>query len=116
MIKIIIYLFSIVLFLYSDINQIIVNIKSVDKKKLFLNYPNYNPFIIKETNKTVKMRDVILVLNAIFNNSANINGKWVRKGDFIYDFRVLKIEKDRVLLVKGKNIFWLSYSKSKVFK
>jgi len=101
-----------------NINQIVKKIKKLNTKKVFLSFPHYNPFYFdKNVTKIVLKRDNIkLVLNAIFNKSANINGKWVRVGEFIYGYKVIKIYLDRVLLKYKNRFLWLTYNSNKVLK
>ncbi len=78
----------------------------VDKKV----YIKYDPFYggklyrpsFKETKQLIKKRNNNLTLSSIFDKKAFINSKWYKENDKIYDYTIIKINKDSVFL-KNKN-------------
>ena len=56
-----------------------------------------------DKNKTIlKPKDETFDLTAIVNNSAYINGKWVKKGENIGSYKLMDIMDDSVYLKDGK--------------
>ncbi len=110
-----ILIFFIITFSFSDVSNVIFKIKQIENtKKTFLKYPFYNIFINKKTNNT---QTVITSTNlpqikiyAIFNNKVNINGRWKSIGDYISDYKILKIYPNYVLLYKNNKITILKFS------
>ncbi len=58
------------------------------------------PAPILEANATVIIPQ--FVLKAIFDGKALINDKWLKIGDSVNDYKIAKIEKNRVILISGK--------------
>ena len=112
------------IFLYADISDVLLKIKDIENhKKIFLKYPDYNIFTskvykIKPKQSIIQIHKplVKLILNAIFNNSAKINGKWVKKGENILGFKVIKILHNRVILQKENKKVVLRVKYKKVLK
>jgi adenine-specific DNA methylase len=67
--------------------------------------------------KVIKAKPKPLVLNAILNSSALINGKWYKKNDKIRSYRVVSIDKSSVTLKSGDRRMILSTNtKNKTLK
>ena len=118
-------IFFLGIFLYADISSVLLKIKEIEnKKKVFLKYPNYNIFTskvykVEKRNNIIKVfakKSINLILEAIFNNSAKINGIWLKRGDKILGFRVIKILHNRVILQKESKIVVLRVKYKKVLK
>ena len=97
------------LFLYADVKYIINEIVKIEEfKPIFKKIKYYNVFeyetnIVKENIMAVSQKeDLNLKIYAIFQNRVNINGKWFKVGDNIYGYKIVKIDKNFVLL-KNKN-------------
>ncbi len=54
--------------------------------------------IIKDGNKTVKVKKPMYILNATFNNKAKINGHWHKKNSEIGDFKLTNIRSNSVII------------------
>lgn len=112
-----ILIFLIITFSFSDVSNIIFKIKEIqNNKKIFLKYPLYNIFIneilhkniqliIKSSNLFQKMK-----IYAIFNNKVNINGQWKNIGDYINDYKIIKIFPNYIILRKNNKIKILNFS------
>jgi hypothetical protein len=97
-----------------EIDEIINKINSqrvsnISKKEIkSLQSPIAKVEIIKENNNSegnitiVKSETEVYNLGGILNNSAFINGKWVRKGQQIGPYKLVEIMEDSVVL-KSKN-------------
>jgi hypothetical protein len=99
-------------FLYADISNIILKINNIE---------NYKPvfkkiyFIKCNKIKNISEKKVVnkkseLKLMAIFNNQALINNKWVKAGDYLKGYKVIKIYPKKVILKKGNKIFVLGFN------
>ncbi len=100
-----------VVVLQADISTVITEVKSMQKfTPKFENIAKYNIFsedIIlntqintnKTTNKKFKLN-----LNAIFQNKANINGKWIKKGESIKGYKLIKISDNGIVLKRDKKL------------
>ncbi|WP_457746155.1 hypothetical protein [Sulfurimonas sp.] len=67
--------------------------------------------------KVKKTKVFKLTLNAILNQSAMINGKWYKKGEKVYGYKLAKVTTNAVLLTKKKKKVQLSTkSRSKNIK
>lgn len=108
------FLLFIITFSFSDVSDIIFKIKEIENsKKIFLKYPLYNIFINKKTNITpiIKSAPVEnMKIYAIFNNKVNINGQWKKEGEYINDYKIIKIFPDYVVLRKNNKIKLLKFS------
>ncbi|WP_456479671.1 hypothetical protein [Nautilia sp.] len=106
-------------FLHADISEIITEIKKMESyTPVFKNFVKYDVFGSSEKKIKIKKPFVvngIVKLNAVFQKKANINGIWVKKGDLIGGYTVLKVGEDYVLLRKDKYIKKLSL-KPKILK
>jgi len=117
-------IFFLGIFLYADISDILLKIKEIENhKKIFLKYPDYNIFTSKiyklgpkQSIIQIHKPSVKLILNAVFNDSAKINGKWVKKGDVIYNFKVIKIDYNKVILKKDNKYFVLMMKYPRVLR
>ena len=97
-------------FLQADILTIITQINNMQNyTPKFKNIKKYNVFIdVNLTDKktlkknTGDLREANFVLNAVFQNRANINGIWVEKGDNIEGYEIVRVLSDGVVLKKGK--------------
>ena len=67
-----------------------------------------NSFKSNSTKKYHKKKRVLkhrrkrLILDAIMNNSALINGKWYKLGETINSYKIVKIEQNSIFLTKDK--------------
>jgi type II secretory pathway component PulC len=106
-------------FLYADISAIISQIKDIDSYtpvfKPVRSYSVFTDISLKKQHIKADYTGSVLVLNAVFQDRADINGKWVKKGDKIEGYEVLRVNSDKVVLKKDGKIKILS-SKSKVLK
>jgi len=114
------YIVSILLIcLNADVLNIINNIKAIEKyKPVFKKEIKYNPFYesnIVFNTKTRKITGEKLILNAVFQNIAYINGIALKKGDFIQGYEIIKITPQKVFLKKDGELKILSYD-SKILK
>jgi len=101
---------------FADISSIINEIKEMESfKPRFEVLVKYDLFdktkVIKNPKQTVIKTTVIaepkLYLKAIFNDKANINGKWLRVGDEIEGYKVVKIDENGVVLRKFRKTIYL---------
>ena len=96
-------------FAYSDVFTIITEIKKMESfTPAFKKIEKYNIFSNLEIqNNNVLTGGAIvrqnnLILNAIFQNKANINGVWLKPGDVIEGYKIVKINNNEVVLKKNK--------------
>ncbi len=119
--KKIFFLFFVITFSFSDVSNIIFKIKEIENsKKIFLKYPSYNIFINKQANNIqqaiIQPSPLInMKIYAIFNNKVNINGQWKKRGDYINDYKIIKIYPDFIVLRKNNKIKLLKF-KSNIIK
>jgi len=106
-----IIIFFILIFSFADVSDVILKIKAIQNfQKKFLIYPKYNIFIninnqnINYTNIKLSQGFYKMKIYAIFNNKVNINGKWKKIGDFINDYKIIKIYPDYVILKKNNKL------------
>jgi len=114
-----ILIFLIITFSFSDVSNTIFKIKQIqNSKKLFLKYPSYNIFVKQKINKDDNNVQVIMKssnlpqkmkIYAIFNNKVNINGKWKNIGDYVNDYKIIKIYSNYVVLRKNNKIKILKF-------
>jgi hypothetical protein len=64
----------------------------------------------KRINKLEFENTIKFKLKAIFNKKALINNKWVKEGDFIKDFKVLKISPKEVILTNSHKVVILKFN------
>jgi hypothetical protein len=99
-------------FLYADISNILFEIDKIE---------NYKPvfkkiyFIKCNKIKNISEKKVVnkkseLKLMAIFNNQALINNKWVKAGDYLKGYKVIKIYPRKVILRKENKIIILKFN------
>ncbi len=79
----------------------IENIKNISKPtKIII---NYDPFFPKtEQKKAKKKAKIHFTLKAILNKEALINGKWRKEGEKIEGFKIVKIKKREIILIKNR--------------
>jgi len=68
--------------------------KDIKSKKSVKSKYNYK-------KKIRKKRSYHFKLQAIMNKSVLINGKWYKEGDSIYGYKIAKVNRKSVLLLKG---------------
>ena len=56
---------------------------------------------------------ILPILGAIIGNSAFLDGKWIKKGDTVKDFKVISIKDNRVILQRKNKKYFLSFHPSK---
>ncbi|QCD52699.1 hypothetical protein CDOMC_1081 [Campylobacter sp. RM16192] len=66
---------------------------------------------IDDDNNTLS--NEVLDLNAIFNNKAKINNKWVNIGEIIGDYTLKKIKTSSIILTNKENSLELNITKGK---
>ncbi len=115
--KKIFFLFFIITFSFSDVSDIIFKIKKIENsKKIFLKYPPYNIFINKQITNNIQQTIIQssplinMKIYAIFNNKVNINGQWKKEGDYINDYKIIKIHPNFIVLRKNNKIKLLKFS------
>ncbi len=54
--------------------------------------------VIKDGNKTVKVKKPMYILNATFNNKAKVNGQWHKINSEIGDFKLTNIRSNSVII------------------
>jgi len=105
---------ALISFLSADVTELISKIKKLENySSEFKKFDIYNIF---ETEKSVKTAPAPVLtkpalkysLNAIFQNKANINGEWVKPGDMVGEYKVVKITDTQVILQKNNEIRVLS--------
>ncbi len=119
------YIFLLVLMLSTVFATTLdIRIKNLikSKKDTTVTILKYNPFV---THKEVKNAQTNILhtpqakvkkrlrLVTILNKKAFVDGRWVEKGDTIFDYSVKKISKDRVLLEKRGKIVILKFKKDR---
>ncbi len=105
-----------------DIEHLIKKIENLEKVKekepiAKIKYDPFFPDIQKKKTKHFKAKKT-LKLEAILNKTAFINGKWRKEREKVEGFEIIKIDKDKVLLKKGKKrvilrLFYPSFLKVK---
>ena len=111
-----------------DIDEIVNKIKSQRESKISkselkkLSSPIPKIIIVedknsskKDGNKTkiiAKEQEEVFNLSAIMNNSAFINGKWVREGEKIGSYKVVEIMDDAVVLKDNKRTKLIFFKKN----
>ncbi len=67
--------------------------------------------------KVVKRRTLHFRLEAILNKSAMINGKWYKQGSYVHGYKLVKVDRKSVLLIrKNKKLLLSTISRSKKIK
>ena len=101
--------------LYADITYIISEIKKIEKFKpvfkkiIYYNIFEYETNIAKKNIAGVSKKESFnLEIYAIFQNRVNINGKWLKIGDAINGYKILKITNNYVYLKRNNQILKLS--------
>jgi len=105
------------IFLYADISNVLLKIDKLENfKRTFMKIDlpvckNTTPkqeTIFTNSSKSENK----LILNAIFNKKALINNEWVKSGDILNGYKVMKVFSKQVVLKRGKNIIVLKFNKS----
>jgi len=113
-----ILIFLIITFLFSDVSNTVFKIKQIqNSKKLFLKYPSYNIFVKQKIHNNNNVQIIMRSSNlpqrmkiyAIFNNKVNINGKWKNIGNYVNDYKIIKIYPNYVVLRKNNKIKILKF-------
>jgi len=102
-------------FLYADISYVINTIKKIENySPTFKPFADYNIFAAQFKEKKEIPRRVVfenrLFIYAIFEDKVNINGIWLKKGDAIEGYKVLKIDNNKVVLEKDGKITVLEFN------
>ncbi|GEM_PF-1657244 len=91
------------------------------------NFHIYDPFVetapilakAKESG-SVSMEKILpnppLRVSAVLNDRAFVNGRWVKKGDKIGEFKVISISQKRVVLYSGKKRIIVPLKKRSIIK
>jgi len=101
----------------TDIEDIIKSIQKINSDKAIkipksIKYDIYDPFssakpILNAENKQQKKQTNELspiILQTTLNHRAFIDGKWYNKGEIVRGYKIQKISKDSVVLVKHSKI------------
>ena len=98
-------------FLFADVSDIINEIKKMESfTPKFKHFVNYNIFINNKVknhyirNVVISNTDSNLILYAVFQNRVNINGIWLKVGEVINGYKIIKIAPNKVLLKKDGKI------------
>lgn len=115
------FIIFLAVFLFADVSDTILKLQDMkNMKKKFLKI-DYNIFkeekkpVIKKVlkiNKIKKAKKINLHIFAIFNNKININGNWYKKGDIVYDYKIIKVLNNGVVLKKHSKITILKIKES----
>jgi len=109
----------IAVFIFADVSDTVFKIKEIEtSKKVFLPVPSYNIFTNTKTpnvsvNKIIPKKlnnSVDFKIYAIFNNKVNINGVWKSVGDFVNEYKIIKITPKYVVLKKDNEIKILKFT------
>ncbi len=90
-----------------------------DGGKPELKIPQYDPFkraapLLKKKRVTRRVdKPAPLVLSAVLNERAFINGKWYENGDLLPEGKIVKVNSKSVYLKQGKKIKILHLQKKK---
>jgi len=114
---------SFFIFLFANPAKIIEEVKKIEQfKPEFKDIQDIDVFsfnkkenINNEFNSTSK-KSLKLQIYAIFQNRVNINGEWFKIGDSIDGYKIVKIDKNFILLKKGNSKKILKISSSNRFK
>ncbi len=107
-------LFFFIIFLFGDVSDEVFKIKAIENsKKIFLKYPLYNIFVNKKTVNNIQQAIIqpspLMKIYAVFNNKVNINGEWKKKGEYINDYKIVKILPDKIILKKENKLRVLKF-------
>ncbi len=88
-----------------------------DNSKLSGAKKGISPVSYSRYKKTIKRRTIHFSLDAILNKSAMINGKWYKQGSYMYGYKLVKVDRKSVLLIrKNKKLLLSTVSRSKKIK
>ena len=106
------------IFLYADVSNILLKIDKIEKYS-----PKFKKMNIRKCYKkmetihknTIKSISVIrnnfkITLQAVFNKKALINNKWLKEGDFIDGYKVVKIYKKKIILKRDSKLGILKFN------
>ena len=105
-----------------DINKILKKIEklktfSKTERKIEISYDPFFPTKKKKVKKKIIKKRTPLKLKAILNKEALINGKWLKERDRVGNYKIIKIEEQRVWLKRGqKTILLKLYKKPSLLK
>ena len=105
-----------------DINKILKKIEklktfSKTERKIEISYDPFFPTKKKKVKKKIIKKRTPLKLKAILNKEALINGKWLKEGSRVGNYKIIKIEEQRVWLKRGqKTILLKLYKKPSLLK
>jgi hypothetical protein len=103
-------LFSLSVILYADISNILEKINTIENYKI-----DFKPINLKKCRK-MKVRnkkkeiEKKLILKAFLNKKVLINDKWLKVGDVIEDYQVVKIYSKKVVLKKDNKFYILEFN------
>ena len=82
---------------------------SKEMKKTLSRYTGYK--------KVLRRRHIYLKLDAILNKSAMINGKWYKQGSYVHGYKLVKVNRKSILLIrKNKKLLLSTVSRSNKIK
>ncbi|NPA81367.1 MAG: hypothetical protein GXO31_02035 [Epsilonproteobacteria bacterium] len=105
-----------------DISKILKKIEklktfSKTERKIEISYDPFFPTKKKKVKKKIIKKRTPLKLKAILNKEALINGKWLKEGSRVGNYKIIKIEEQRVWLKRGqKTILLKLYKKPSLLK
>ncbi len=101
----------------SDSKMVLSIFNQIDKNRIPSepNFKIYDPFIrIKRAKANIKSVSITKMifpkLSAIMDNRAFINGHWVKSGDMVRDFKIMKISSEGVQLKRLGKRYFLNFS------
>ena len=111
-------IFLLVVSAFCDVSDAVLKIKEIQNShKVFLRYPEYNIFSYNNKNNQYKISGPLkaeavynIKIYAIFNDRVNINGEWKKPGDYIGDYKILKICPDYIVLKKNNKLKTVKFS------
>lgn len=90
---------------YSNITNLSLVKDKQTKKHIFKIEISFDKFFIKNKKEDIKVKKQkntnIFKLKAIISNNALINNKWIKQNEFINGYKLIKINKNSVVLEKS---------------
>jgi len=88
-----------------------------DDSKLSRAKKGISPTSYSRYKKVVKHRTLHFRLEAILNKSAMINGKWYKQGSYAHGYKLVKVNRKSILLIrKNKKLLLSTVSRSNKIK
>ena len=101
----------------SRIKDPFIFLHKTDDSKLSKTKKGISPAAYSRYKKVSKRRTIHFKLEAILNKSAMINGRWYKQGSYVYGYKLAKVDRKSVLLIrKNKKLLLSTRSRSKKIK